>query len=416
MPYLPRLVDPVLDDAMAGLPAVLLVGPRATGKTTSARRHARSVLRLDQPAQAMVVRADPDAAIADRPSPLLIDEWQLVPEVLGAVKRSIDDAPVPGRYILTGSVRAELTGAGWPATGRVVRIPMLGLTQRELHGATAARSVISRWFEGDPGPGRLPLTVPDLRDYIAMALQGGFPEVALRVPQRLRSRWLGGYVDQVIGRDAQEAGQDRDPRRLLRYLQAIAANTAGVVDHKTLYDAAGIDRQTAVAYDSLLEVLFVTEQVPAWSTNRISRLTRAAKRYLVEPALVGPLIGLDEQGALRDIDVLGRLLDTFVIAQLRAELDVADPRTTMHHLRLEHGRREVDLVLEAADGRVVGVEVKASAAPTAAMARHLMWLRDEFGEAFVLGVLLHTGPAPIRLAPKIVALPIWTLWAADPVG
>ena len=392
MPYLPRLVDPVLDDAMAGLPAVLLVGPRATGKTTSARRHARSVLRLDQPAQAMVVRADPDAAIADRPSPLLIDEWQLVPEVLGAVKRSIDDAPVPGRYILTGSVRAELTGAGWPATGRVVRIPMLGLTQRELHGATAARSVISRWFEGDPGPGRLPLTVPDLRDYIAMALQGGFPEVALRVPQRLRSRWLGGYVDQVIGRDAQEA------------------------DHKTLYDAAGIDRQTAVAYDSLLEVLFVTEQVPAWSTNRISRLTRAAKRYLVEPALVGPLIGLDEQGALRDIDVLGRLLDTFVIAQLRAELDVADPRTTMHHLRLEHGRREVDLVLEAADGRVVGVEVKASAAPTAAMARHLMWLRDEFGEAFVLGVLLHTGPAPIRLAPKIVALPIWTLWAADPVG
>jgi uncharacterized protein len=109
VPYLPGLIDGGLADALAGLPAVLLVGPRATGKTTTARQHARSAIRLDRPAEAAVVRADPDVAIAEHAAPLLIDEWQLVPEVLGAVRRSIDDDPRPGRFILTGSVRAELS-------------------------------------------------------------------------------------------------------------------------------------------------------------------------------------------------------------------------------------------------------------------------------------------------------------------
>jgi hypothetical protein len=219
-------------------------------------------------------------------------------------------------------------------------------------------------------------------------------------------------VDQVVGRDVLEAGPGRDPRRLRRYLGAIAANTAGVVEHKTLYGTAGIDRLSAVAYDGAFEMLFVTEQVPAWSTNRLSRLTRAPKRYLVEPALVAPLVGVDEDGAMRDIDVLGRLIDTFVVAQLRAELESADHVVAMHHLRTEHGRREVDLVLEAADGRIVAIEVKASAAPTRDMARHLAWLRDALGDVFIHGVVFHTGPAAIGLDARIAALPIWTLWAA----
>ena len=116
--YLPRLVDSVLGELVVGLPAVLLVGPRASGKTTTARRHARSVIRLDRPAEAAVVAVDPDVALAGLEEPVLIDEWQVVPDVLGAVKRAVDDDPRPGRFLLTGSVRAELAASGWPATGR----------------------------------------------------------------------------------------------------------------------------------------------------------------------------------------------------------------------------------------------------------------------------------------------------------
>lgn len=198
--------------------------------------------------------------------------------------------------------------------------------------------------------------------------------------------------------------------RLLRYLQAIAANTAGVVEHKTLYDAAGVNRLTAVAYDGVLQSLFVTDHVPTWKSGRTGRLVELPKRYLADPALLVPLLGVDARSALRDADLLGRVIDTFVAMQLRAELGVSDLGLRLHHLREPHGRREVDLIVEAADGRVVAIEIKASAAPTTEMARHLVWLRDRLGERFCVGVGFHTGPRPIRLDDRVVALPICTIW------
>jgi predicted AAA+ superfamily ATPase len=130
--YVPRLVDGMLADLLAQLPAIMLVGPRAAGKTTTARRLARSVVRLDQAGQAAAFRADADVALAAFDEPVLLDEWQEVPEVLGAVKRAVDDDPRAGRFVLTGSVWADMSAATWPGTGRVVRIPLYGLTIREF--------------------------------------------------------------------------------------------------------------------------------------------------------------------------------------------------------------------------------------------------------------------------------------------
>jgi uncharacterized protein len=409
--YIPRLADAPIEELLGGVPALLLVGPRAAGKTTTARRHARSVLRLDRPAEAAVVAADPDVALAELREPVLIDEWQAVPEVLGAVKRAVDDDPRPGRFVLTGSVRAELTAAGWPGTGRLVRVPLWGLTQRELTSHHRADSLIDRLFDGAFDAIRVPRDPPNLRGYCELALRGAFPQVARQTSGSIRRRWLEAYLEQLIQRDAAAIGSARDPRLLRRYVRALAANSAGVTEHKTLYDAAGINRLTAVAYDGLLEALFVIDQVPAWTTNRLARVTRAPKRYLVEPAFFGPLLGLDVRAVLRDADQLGRLVDTFVLAQLRAEIEPSRARPTVHHLRLEHGRREIDLVLEAGDGRVVAIEIKASAAPDREMARHLLWLRDELGDQLVTGVILHTGPRAFRIDERILALPICALWA-----
>jgi predicted AAA+ superfamily ATPase len=410
--YLSRLVDPLLDELVADHPAVLIVGPRACGKTTTAQRHTVGRLRLDRPAEARAALADPDATLGLGPFPLLVDEWQVVPEVLGAVKRAVDGSPAPGRFVLTGSAQADLAAEGWPATGRVIRITMYGLAERELEGGVDRSPFLDRLVDGGPDALSVPAGPVDLRDYVARALRGGFPEPALSGGERARRRWYASYIDQVVNRDIPLAGGVRDPVRLRRYLQAVAASTGGMPTVKTLTDAVGLDYATATSYDGLLEHLLITERLPAWSTNRLNRLVRLPKRHLVDPALAGPLLGVDVRGALRDGDLLGRLLDSFVAAQMRADIVVSElPTPRLYHARDANGRHEVDLLVELADGRVVGFEVKADAAPGADAGRHLRWLRDALGDRFVAGVVLHTGPRPFRFPDGILALPISALWA-----
>lgn len=408
--YVDRLVDRLIPRLLSELPALFLVGPRAAGKTTTAARYARTVIRLDREAEAVAFRADPDAALRGLAEPVLLDEWQVVPGVLGAVKRAVDDRPEPGRFLVTGSVRGDLEGELWPGTGRLTRIPLYGMTLKEqLGSAHSSPPLIDRVIAGDEL--RPAVDSPDLRGYVELLQRSGFPEPALRLTDAPRARWLESYVDQLLTRDAEQVDGGRDPARVRRYFEAFAASTAGVVDAKSLYDAAGINRKTALAYDRLLTNLLVAEVVPAWTTNRLKRLVLSGKRYLVDPAIGIAVLRLDTDAVLRNGDLLGRLLDTFVVSQLRAEATVAEARPRLYHLRQEQGRFEVDVVVEVGGGRLVGLEIKASAAPVKEDARHLVSLRDNLGDAFVAGVVLHTGPRAYRLSERIVAAPISTLWA-----
>ncbi len=409
--YTSRAVDPLIDRLLAELPALFIVGPRATGKTTTAARYARTVVQLDREAEAVAFRADPDAALRGLPEPILLDEWQVVPGVLGAVKRAIDSRPDPGRFIVTGSVRGDLEAELWPGTGRLTRVPMYGMTLREQLGEFRRRAFLDRVTSGDelqPAP-----VSPDLRGYVELILRSGFPEAALRLSEAARQRWLESYIDQLLTRDVEQVDAGRDPARLRRYFEAYALNTAGVVEDKALYDTAGIDRKTAIAYEALLTNLLVVEALSAWTTNRLKRLVLSPKRHVVDPALAASILRLDVNAILRSGDLLGRLLDTFVVSQLRAEIVVSESRPRLYHLRQEQGRFEVDVVGELGGGQVVGMEVKASAAPTSTDARHLVGLRDRLGDAFVAGMVFHTGPRAYPLADRIAAVPISALWASS---
>jgi predicted AAA+ superfamily ATPase len=290
-----------------------------------------------------------------------------------------------------------------------VRLALYGMTVREQLGRTRRRPLLDRVADGEPL--EAPADGPDLRGYVELALRSGFPEAALAMSANARRRWLESYLEQVLTRDAAVTDGGRDPVRLRRWFQAVAMNTAGVIDDKTLYEAAGINRKTAMAYEALLTRLLLVDAVPAWWSNRLKRLLRAPKRYVVDAALVAAALGLDVNAVLRDGRVLGSLLDTFVAAQLRAELPVGVVRPRLYHLRQEHGRHEVDLVAELNAERVVAIEVKADAAPARDAAKHLAWLREALGERFVAGVVLHTGPRTYALGDGIVAAPIATLWA-----
>lgn len=411
--YVSRLLDPILEELFEQLPAMMLVGPRAAGKTRTAERHVATVVRLERSAEAAAFAGDADAALRDMPEPLLLDEWQAVPEVLGAVRRAVDAGSGSRRFLLTGSVRARMTTKVWPATGRVVNLAMYPMSQRELLSIPLGEGTFIDRLANGTRPA-LPAEAPDLRGYVELALRSGFPEPALQLSGEPRKAWLESYVDNLVSHDVEQLEASptrrRDTRRLRRYMEAYALNSAGVANHRTIYEAAEVNKETAAAYEDLLHDLLIAEQIPAWTSNRLKRLTKQPKRYLIDPALVAATLKLDVAGVLRDGSLLGRVIDSFVVAQLRPELIASSKRPRLHHLRTAQGRHEIDLIAELSEGRLIGIEVKAGGAATRDDARHLAWLREEIGERFVAGVVLHTGPRVYELGERIVAAPICTLW------
>jgi uncharacterized protein len=301
-----------------------------------------------------------------------------------------------------------VTAAG---TGRIVRLRLLGMTVREQLGHVSAEPLIDRLARGDEVAAAAERL--DLRDYIEMALRSGFPEALDIGRTPARQRWLEGYVSQIITRDPTGTVGARNPGLLLRYLEAYALHSAGVVEAKSIYEAAGIDKKTASSYESVLENVFVVESLPAWKTNRLKRLAQAPKRYILDAGLMAAILRVDATAVMHDDKMLGRVIDTFVASQLRGEIEVCATRPRLYHLRDTDGRREVDIVAELGGERVLGFEVKASSTVTAADARHLAWMRDQLGDRFIGGVVFHTGPHVFSLGERITALPISTIWAKD---
>lgn len=407
--YIPRYVDRALDLLLAELPALMLTGPRGCGKTTTALRRATTVMRLDRPDEAGAFRAAPDAVLAAQPTPVLIDEWQAVPESMGAVKRAVDTGRGSGRFLITGSVRARLGSAGWPGTGRVVPLAMYGLTVGELQQRPLAAAAVERLFsDQDPTVGTL-AQAPGLIDYLDHALRGGFPD-AVGLGDFARSLWFEGYVDQLVRHDVADLADVRSPTGLAALLRAVALNTAGLPSLTTLADAAGIDHRTASAYLDLLEDLRIIERIPAWTTNRLSRMVKTPKYYVLDPGLAAHLAGDTRAGLLKSNDRIRRLIDTFVLAQLRPLLRLDTPSVTAHHLRDANQVREIDVVLESASGQIVGIEITANSTIEPRDARHLSWLRDHLGTTFQRGIVLHTGGTTYPLGDRIWAVPIAALW------
>lgn len=406
--YLDRLVDPWLTEVLAAAPAVMITGARASGKTTTALRHAASAVRLDNPPEALAFEADPDAALRGHPEPLLLDEWQACPGVLGAVKRAVDTERRPGRFILTGSVRSEADPALWPGTGRLIRMGMHPLTVREQL-SKPPRHFVSGLINGETVD--LPGDPPDLRDYAEMALRGGFPEPAIELSGSIRDDWLRSYIEQMLTHDVPASGNGASAIKIAEFFQAYALNSAGIVNDNTLYQAVGLDRRTARSHTALLAGIGVIAEIPAWASNRLKRLARSPKRYVADTGLWGAAIRAGLGLVMSDGDLLGRLIDTFVANQLRAEAAVDPTRPQLYHLRDRDGRHEVDLIADLGARGIVGIEIKAHSAPRHSHARHLIWLRDRLGDRFVAGAVLHTGPAQFALDDRIHAIPICALWS-----
>lgn len=407
--YTRRYVDDYLDRAMQHLPAFMITGARACGKTTTALQRAGSVLRLDAPADAALFAGDPDATLERLPAPVLLDEWQEVPASLAAVKRAVDAAPVPGQFLVTGSARSRHTGTSWPGTGRMTPVRMYPMAEGEKNASADAAAFIERLFASDVEPGRLP-NAPTIYEYVDMVVSGGFPQ-ATALPDEFRSAWYAGYIAQLAGRDLPDIAAVRDPQKVVATLTALALSTAGTPAKTTLAQAVGVDHRTLDRYIDLLTEVGVVDVLPAWGGSRLANLGKSPKMHLTDTGLAAHLAGVDAESLLVDGDLRGRMLESFVAAQLRPLLALGSSPIAAAHLRDANNRHEVDLILEGRRGKVVAIEVKAAAGADRKDAAHLTWLRDRLHADFVAGVVFHTGNLSYAISDRIWAMPIAAMWA-----
>lgn len=415
--YLPRIVDRELDELLGGLPAVALEGPKGVGKTETARRRARRVVTLDEPAQRAIATADPRGAIEGE-EPLLLDEWQHVPAVWDAVRRAVDRDGRPNRFLLTGSA-GPATPPTHTGAGRIVTVRMrpLSLAERGMENPTVSlRDLLS----GSHGAvsGR---TEVRLAHYVREIVASGFPGL-LGLSGRLLRAQLNGYVRRVVDRDFVEQGlKVRNPEALLRWMTAYAAATATTASLETLRDAATggqgekPDRKTIQPYRAILERMWILDAVPAWlpRRNHLNRLGQPPKHHLADPALAVTLLGLDEGALLsgaepgpripRDGTLLGHLFESLVTLSVRVYAQAAEAH--VRHLRLQGGRREVDLIVERPDGCVVAIEVKLGAEVRDDDVRSLLWLRQQIGSDLLDALVVNTGPAAYRRPDGIAVVP-----------
>ena len=410
-PRYPRIVERLIgEELLTTFPAILIVGPRGSGKSTSAATFGRTIVDLSRPGPRRAAGDDPDGLIAAATEPVVIDEWQEEPEIVGAVKRAVDVdlSRTPGRFILTGSARAGRGARTWPGTGRLIRVRMFGLTGAEIAGDNTYNPIDALFRPEVPRRSNCHLT---RTDYLERIVAGRLPE-PLALGRRDRTRWFDSYVDQLAELDAPSVtGGSPRVQKVRDVLASCAARTALVLNKQATARDAGTTHATADSHLKLLEDLSIIARVPAWHSRRIQRLTRYPKVHIVDPGLAAHLLQTDSRQLALDATLVGQLVETFVVSELLPHLQAAEERTAMFHYR-DNAGHEVDVLLERR-GRIIALEVKSSTAVGRRDARNLLWLRDQVGEDFHLGAVLYCGQFPFRIDDRIWALPIGALWHPD---
>jgi len=416
-PYGPRVIDAELDELMRSISALAIEGAKGVGKTATASRRATTIHALDDPTQRDIAGADPARAV-DGPPPVLLDEWQYVPETWDIVRRAVDAGAEPGQFLLTGSSQAVERGShSGAARIASVRMRPLALSERGIGTPTVS---IAELLSGQRTKIAGSSTFV-LENYVDEILASGFPGLRALSGRALRLQ-LDGYLQRIVDRDFQELGHNlRNPTALRRWMAAYAAASSTTATFDTIRAAATAGdndkpaRTSIAPYRDVLERLWILDPIEAWlpTRNRISRLSSPPKHQLADPALAARLLGIDADALLegspsapslpRDGTLLGALFESLVTLSVRTYAQSAE--ATVKHLRTIGGKHEIDLIVERADGRVLAIEVKLTRNINERHTTHLRWLANKIGDDLLDSVIVTTGTEAYRRKDGIAVVP-----------
>lgn len=398
--------------ALADTPVVFLRGARQTGKSTLAQTLVSGewpgrYLTLDDPAVLSAARSDPAGFVEELGGPVVLDEVQRAPGLFLAIKAAVDRDRRPGRFLLTGSSEVlHLPSAAQSLVGRMEIITLWPLSQGEIEGV--AERFIDLAFSGHPLPTRT--SAPGFRTLLPRILQGGFPEMLGRRTIDRRRVWFSSYVTAILQRDIRDMAAITGLSDLPRLLAFLAARMSGIVSYAEISRALSMPATTLKRYIALLEGTFLVQMLPAWSGDLGRRLVKAPKLVLADTGLAANLLGVDSDRVEGEPTLIGRLLENFVVMELCKQVSWSRTEPRLHHFRT-HSGEEVDILMEDAAGRLVGIEVKASASVVEGDFRGLRALAAAVGQRFVRGIVLYTGREQVPFGKSFVATPVTALWA-----
>ncbi len=394
-------------------PVVVVSGPRQAGKSTLAReliadRHTATYHTLDDITLLDAARRDPQGFVASLgPGPVIIDEVQRAPDLFRAIKLSVDRDRRPGRFLLTGSSDPSLMPQMADAlAGRMRALTLWPLTQGEI-GGNPVSFIDTVFDEGEPfrvssdGSGR--------EDLLTRIVRGGFPESVRLDAGASRERWMADYVMRMVERDVPRMSEIADRMAIPSILTVLAGRTMQLLNLSEVSRLTETKRATLDRYVALLHAAYLVRLIPAWSADIPRRMSKRPKPIITDSGIACHLLGAAEGRLGADPQLLGSLLEGFVATELLRQSSFSVHAVRISHFRAEPA--EVDLVLEDAAGRLVGIEVKATTTPTSGDMRGLRQFAELVGARFVRGVLLHTGTTSAPFGPGLWALPISRLWS-----
>jgi predicted AAA+ superfamily ATPase len=403
-----RHIESRVDSARADTPVVLLNGARQTGKTTLAQHIANTTSAryhtLDDAATLAAAASDPVGFIRSQSGPVVLDEIQKVPDLFPAIKVAVDRDRQPGRFLLTGSANVlTLPRLSESLAGRMEILPLFPFSAGELTGVR--EGFVSRLLSGtlDQAP------APGADNLPARLARGGYPEAIERDTEERRAAWFAAYISTILQRDVRDLARVDALHTLPNLLKLLAARVSGLLNLADLGRDVGLPHTTITRHLALLEAVFLVQRLPAWSPNLGKRLVKAPKVLLVDSGLACHLVGADAHRLQMDRPLLGRILESFVVGELRKQLSWAEPGTSLYHFRTAAGSK-VDAVLERADGTVAAIEVKASATAAASDFKALRTLREQLGQRFRGGVVLYLGDRMVPFGEQLWLAPLQVLW------
>lgn len=408
-----HLIAP-LQEALSDTPAVLINGARQTGKSTLAQSAEidganRQYLTFDDPGILAAAKHDPNGFIAGLNLPVTLDEIQHVPELFPVIKAAIDRKRQPGEFLLTGSANVMLLPKlSESLAGRMEVLTLWPFSQGEMRGTQDA--FIDTLFSKSPvnWSGKSP--VISREELLEIIIAGGYPPAVARQSSARRDAWFQSYIMTMLQRDIRDLASIADTTAIPRLLSVVAARAGGLLNFADLARTMALPQTTLKRYFALLEGTFLVQLLRPWARNLGKRVIQTPKVYLNDSGLLAHALGATVDRLKTEGNLTGAILENFVVMELRKQSSWSTTRPELFYWRTVTGQ-EVDIVLENRAGKVVGIEVKATATLGSNDVRGLQALSEAVGKSWIRGVVLYTGTETIPFAANLHGVPLGRLWS-----